>query len=433
MTYRWSIVSWFIRTQKSPVFAIALLLIAVNSVQAEEVRFVARPSGPSLRVQAADKFITWMNENAPRWFHKNITYKGLPSWGKSETVQVYFDESLEERTAQIATRDKDGCWLVEERSIFGRLYEVRYGTMRWKLSTNRGTRIRMVELYQSAQELSGKTTMREVVDANDKPIMQFLAEQVPIIGEVVDQGTTILGLGDTVEKLVEVKAALRRFEREYNEINRHLGKNVVTIEGGYDAGEARGLRDRRFGGTERREKADCDTEPWNTMKPGERQVPFTAAKELTPGARAVLLEELEKPEKQRDFGRVITAMAQTPLSDCVTSASASDRLPGDVWLGKWSGKSIYMYKRKELVWKWWFAVSRSCGKYQIQTHTSGPEKVKIQKITATELWFLFYDELGTRIEISLRDSGTYSGTVTQPHNESFSHGRVEGRKTDGSR
>ena len=126
-------------------------------------------------------------------------------------------------------------------------------------------------------------------------------------------------------------------------------------------------------------------------------------------------------------------LAALKHSDCVTSASASDRLPGDVWLGKWSGMSKYKYEQKELVWEWWFAVSRSCGKYQIQTHTSGPEKVKILEINATKLDFLFNDELGTHIEISLRDSGTYTGTVTQPHNTSFPRGRVEGRKTNGSR
>ena len=104
-----------------------------------------------------------------------------------------------------------------------------------------------------------------------------------------------------------------------------------------------------------------------------------------------------------------------------------DPLPTDVWLGKWSGASSY--KETTQVWDWWFEVSRSCGKYEIQTHTSGPDMVEILKINVKELEFLFHDELGTHIKISRLKNENYSGTVTQPNNAGLPRGRVDGRKT----
>ena len=101
----------------------------------------------------------------------------------------------------------------------------------------------------------------------------------------------------------------------------------------------------------------------------------------------------------------------------------------DSWLGKWSGASSY--SETDQIFKWWFAVSRSCGEYRIQTHTSGPDKVEILNITATELEFLFHDALGTRIKIALEDGESYTGTVTQPNNTGLPRGRVDGRRLPG--
>ena len=110
-----------------------------------------------------------------------------------------------------------------------------------------------------------------------------------------------------------------------------------------------------------------------------------------------------------------------------SSAFAAERRPADVWLGKWSGEASY--SETERIFEWWFAVSRSCGEYRIQTHSSGPEKVEILNISATGLEFLFHDELGTHIKISLLKSDIYSGTVTQPNNTGLPRGRLDGRKT----
>ncbi len=100
----------------------------------------------------------------------------------------------------------------------------------------------------------------------------------------------------------------------------------------------------------------------------------------------------------------------------------------DAWLGKWSGASSY--SETDQIFRWWFAVSRSCGTYQIKTHTSGPDKVEILNITATELEFLFHDELGTHIKIALEDGESYTGTVTQPNNAGLPRGRVDGRRLE---
>ncbi len=310
MTYRYFLNLRNTRIWNFPVFAIALLLITINPAQAKNVRFAPRPTGPDLRVQTADKFFAWKSEYAPQWFLKKIKHKGRYVWGPSEKEIVYFDEMLRETTKQIATREKSGCWLVTQHSIEGTRYEVRYGVMHMKLGTTPATRLQLVELLRSVEELAGKKTMEEVVNSQDKSIIKFLAEQVPILGEIIDKGTSILGTGDVIEKMVEVQAALNRFRDGYNRITSKIGKKVVTVEGGYDAGQARSLGNRKFGGTEKRENADCDTKPWNTLKPGDSQVLFTSSKTLTPDARAVLLEELEQPESDRDFGKVIAIMAQ---------------------------------------------------------------------------------------------------------------------------
>lgn len=101
-------------------------------------------------------------------------------------------------------------------------------------------------------------------------------------------------------------------------------------------------------------------------------------------------------------------------------------LPGDKWLGKWSGFS--RYKSTAQVWEWWFEVSRICGHYSINTHTSGPMKVGVVEINSQKLTFLFHDKLGTRIEISLTGNDTYAGSVTQPNNSIYPSGNVDGRR-----
>jgi len=311
MTCRYFLILRNTRIWNFPVFAITLLLITINPAQSRDIRFAPQPTGPDLRVQTADKFFAWKNENAPQWFIKKIKHEGRYVWGPSEKEIVYFDEMLRETTKQIATRTKSGCWLVTRQSIEGTRYEVRYGVMYMKLGTTSATRIQLVELLHSTENLAAKKTMEEVVNSQDKSIIKFLAEQVPILGEIIDKGTSILGTGDVIEKMVEVQAALNRFRDDYNRITNQIGKKVVTVEGGYDAGQARSLGNRKFGSTEKRENADCDTKPWNTMKPGESQDLFTSSRTLTPDARAVLLEELEQPEKERDFGKVFAIMAQS--------------------------------------------------------------------------------------------------------------------------
>ncbi len=113
---------------------------------------------------------------------------------------------------------------------------------------------------------------------------------------------------------------------------------------------------------------------------------------------------------------------------CADDTGETGDWPADVWLGKWSGASSYTETAE--VFRWWFAVSRSCGQYRIQTHTSGPEKVEIVNIGPSELEFLFHDELGTRIKIALEDGESYTGTVTQPNNAGLPRGRVDGRRLE---
>ena len=100
--------------------------------------------------------------------------------------------------------------------------------------------------------------------------------------------------------------------------------------------------------------------------------------------------------------------------------------PADVWLGKWSAESHYT-QTKQVV-KWWFSISRSRGKYRIQTHISGPETMEITNISATNLRFRFHDPLDSRINITLRSRRTFSGTIIQPNNKALPRGRVVGKK-----
>lgn len=102
--------------------------------------------------------------------------------------------------------------------------------------------------------------------------------------------------------------------------------------------------------------------------------------------------------------------------------------PGDVWLGKWAAEASYDATTQ--VWRWWFTVSRKCGEFSIQTHTSGPDLTEILRINSTNLEFLFHDELGTRIYVSMTGGNVINGTVSQPNNTGLPRGRVAGNKID---
>ena len=110
---------------------------------------------------------------------------------------------------------------------------------------------------------------------------------------------------------------------------------------------------------------------------------------------------------------------------CTSFGTAVAFADGDVWLGKWHGKSIY--KETTQVWEWWFEVKKNGEGYQIQTHTEGPDTVEILNISSNQLEFLFHDALQTHIRIS-RTGNAFSGTVDQPKNSGLPHGRVEGRR-----
>lgn len=105
----------------------------------------------------------------------------------------------------------------------------------------------------------------------------------------------------------------------------------------------------------------------------------------------------------------------------VTSVQGADQ-----WIGKWNARSLY--NETPQISEWWFKVSKSENGYQIQTHTSGPDKTEILKIGTSELEFLCHDHLGTHINLTMGVDDTISGTVHEPNNAILPNGRVEGFK-----
>ena len=110
----------------------------------------------------------------------------------------------------------------------------------------------------------------------------------------------------------------------------------------------------------------------------------------------------------------------------VNSAFAQEALgkAGDVWVGKWTAKS--MYTETPQVWDWWFVVSLDGEDYSIQTHTGSP--AEILSIGNERLEFLFHDGLGTHIDVRVAGPDSCEGTVHQPNNQNLPHGTVAGKR-----
>ena len=177
----------------------------------------------------------------------------------------------------------------------------------------------MLALYKNALELMTKSSLKEFVNSQNKSVLKLLAEQTPVLGEVLDKGTAILGLGNTVEKLEETQAALKKFEKEYNALSPKLNKNVVTVKGGYDEAVFISGKRREVHTKSKKTELACEGEFWKKAKEGKDYRYRISALPIRGKAADQLFTMLAKDKSKRD-DRKLMELVHGEL---------------DVWAGRW--------------------------------------------------------------------------------------------------
>lgn len=290
--------------------ALGLALVMALSAGAQDVKRLPPLKGPRLDSLSSKEYRAF-KKTLPAWFVKNFAHDPEYSWGKHTDQKGFFPSGFWVETVIEKVKRDGKCWSIEKARIFGWESTIRYGTEHVKLAVGPAASLKMLNLYNNAFDLWQKNTLKEVVDSQDKSILLFLAEQVPVAGEILEKGSSILSTGNLANKLNQLQKDLKEFQDEYKQVRSKLGKTVATVKGGYDNAVILDNERKEIDSVEKRTEVKREG-----FQEGQDELGVLAVQEKN---GEVLLGILNKDKDERDYSRFLE--------------SVYSQL--DVWVGRW--------------------------------------------------------------------------------------------------
>ena len=238
----------------------------------DEIIELVPPTGPSLEDEA---WAEWRKFEAtlPVWFKEKINYTAESVWGLHQDKQGFYEKQFSVWHDKAYYRKDEKCWIEDRETTNGWLNTIRYGTLRIVLKLSDGDSVRLPYLYKNALDTMAKETFSAIAESQDKSVLQFLAEQIPVAGEIIGDGRDVKDLGDTLEKMVEIQEGLQKFEREYKSIQPSFNAAVVTVTRGYENGVLISGEGKTVNTVSKnRAEVRCEGEFWADLRDGEERV-----------------------------------------------------------------------------------------------------------------------------------------------------------------